>query len=69
MGGDEVTGSVKSSVKTAQAAPHMVVQTFRGAVEAAPSIASRVKEDLIMLQESRKAAKAKKASAQPQAAA
>ncbi len=65
---DTMTGSARRSVKTAQAAPHMVVKMVRGAVEAAPEIATRVKEDIIMLQETRKASKAKKAAA-PQAQA
>jgi hypothetical protein len=65
---ETMTGSARRSVKTAQSAPHMVIKMVRGAVEAAPEIASRVKEDIIMLQETRKASKAKKAAA-PQAQA
>jgi len=60
---DTLTGAGRTSVKTAQAAPHMVVKLVKGAVEAAPEIATRVKEDLVMLQETRKAAKAKKQAA------
>ena len=36
----------------------MVVKIVRGAVEAAPEMATRVKEDILTLQETRRAAKA-----------
>jgi hypothetical protein len=52
----------KGSSDKARQAPHMVVQMFRSAVDAAPAVAARVKEDVTMIREMRKAKK----SAQPQ---
>jgi len=53
-------GTAKATAKAATQSPHMVIGLVRGAVTAAPSVAAKVKEDLILLQETRKASKAKK---------
>jgi predicted nucleotide-binding protein (sugar kinase/HSP70/actin superfamily) len=52
----------KGSSEKARQAPHMVVQMFRSAVDAAPVVAARVKEDVTLIRQMRKAKKA----AQPQ---
>jgi predicted nucleotide-binding protein (sugar kinase/HSP70/actin superfamily) len=54
-------GTAKATAKVASSSPHLVVNMFKDAVEAAPGIAAKVKEDLVLLQETRKAKKAKKA--------
>jgi predicted nucleotide-binding protein (sugar kinase/HSP70/actin superfamily) len=61
---ERLTGAGKKSAQLAQQSPHMIVKIFKGAVEAAPDVAKRVKLDAQLLVEARKAAKAKK-KAQP----
>ena len=51
------TSFVKGSSEKARQAPHMVVQLFQSAVEAAPQVAARVKEDVSLIREMRKAKK------------
>jgi predicted nucleotide-binding protein (sugar kinase/HSP70/actin superfamily) len=63
---ERLTGTAKKSRAAAEAAPHMVVKIVRGAAQAAPEVAARVKEDVILYRETRKAAKAK--AAKPAAA-
>ena len=41
----------------AKATPHMVVHVFETAVKEAPSFAARVKEDVLLFRETRKAKK------------
>jgi predicted nucleotide-binding protein (sugar kinase/HSP70/actin superfamily) len=53
-------GTARATAKAATGSPQAVVGIVRGAVDKAPSVAARVKEDLILLQETRKASKAKK---------
>jgi predicted nucleotide-binding protein (sugar kinase/HSP70/actin superfamily) len=63
-------GTAKATAKAATESPEKVKKMFQGAVTAAPTVAAKVKEDLILLQETRKAAKAKKhAAASEQASA
>jgi hypothetical protein len=50
-------GLAKRSTETARKSPHMVVQMFRSAVEAAPEVAARVKEDMAIYREQRRAKK------------
>jgi hypothetical protein len=52
----------RRSTETARKSPHMVVQLVRSAVQAAPDVAARVKEDLTMYREIRRG-RAKKAEA------
>ncbi len=47
----------KVSSATARKSPHLVLGVFRGAVQAAPELASRVKEDVLAYRESRRAKK------------
>jgi predicted nucleotide-binding protein (sugar kinase/HSP70/actin superfamily) len=63
-----LAGLVKRSSETARKSPHMVVQMFRTAVEAAPEVAAKVKEDVVLYRQMRreKGAGATK-TAQPQA--
>jgi predicted nucleotide-binding protein (sugar kinase/HSP70/actin superfamily) len=62
-----LAGLLQRSSEKARQSPHMVVQMFKSAVEAAPEVAARVKEDVGLYREMRRAkgAGAKK-SAQPQ---
>jgi hypothetical protein len=63
-------GTAKATAKVATESPEKVKKMLQGAVTAAPTVAAKVKEDLILLQETRKAAKAKKhAAANDQASA
>ncbi len=50
---------LKRSGEAARKSPHMVVAMVKGAVEAAPEVAARVKEDVLLFRESRKAKAAK----------
>ena len=59
-----VAGLVKRSSETARKSPHLVVELFRTAVEKAPEVAARVKEDVTVYRETRRA---KKAEQQPRA--
>jgi predicted nucleotide-binding protein (sugar kinase/HSP70/actin superfamily) len=59
----KLLGTAKATVKAASESPHLVVNAFHGAVEAAPGLAAKLKEDVILLQETRKASKAKKKAA------
>ena len=52
------TAFVKGSSDKARQAPHMVVELFRSAATAAPQVAARVKEDVTLLREMRRAKKA-----------
>ncbi len=54
----------KRSGETARQSPHMVIAMFRSAVEAAPDVAARVKEDVALFREVRRG-KAKKGDSQP----
>jgi hypothetical protein len=49
---------VRRSSEAAKQSPHMVVALVRSAVEAAPEMAARVKEDVALLREARKAKRA-----------
>jgi predicted nucleotide-binding protein (sugar kinase/HSP70/actin superfamily) len=55
-------GTAKATAKVATDSPHVVLEMFKDAVETAPSVAARLKEDIILLQETRKAKKAKKSA-------
>ncbi len=46
---------VQRSGEAARKSPHMVVAMVRSAVEAAPEVAAKVKEDVILFRESRRA--------------
>jgi predicted nucleotide-binding protein (sugar kinase/HSP70/actin superfamily) len=48
-------GTAKASRAMAKSAPHMVVSFVKGAVESAPSVAARVKEDVAIFREMRRA--------------
>jgi hypothetical protein len=61
-------GTAKATAKVATDSPHLVMNLFQNAVTAAPGVAAKVKEDLILLQETRKASKAKKKAALEQTA-
>ncbi len=54
-----LTGTARRTKAMAEASPHMVIKLVRGAAQAAPEVAARVKEDLTILRETRKAAKQK----------
>jgi hypothetical protein len=59
-----LTALAERSTKAARQSPHMVVAMFKNAVEAAPEVAARVKEDVAMFREAKRA---KKRAAQPAA--
>ena len=61
-------GMLKRSSETARKSPHMVVQIVKSAVEAAPVVAARVKEDVTMYRELRRAKKSAPAQAMDAAA-
>jgi predicted nucleotide-binding protein (sugar kinase/HSP70/actin superfamily) len=54
---EKLAGLLKQSSETARKSPHMVVATFRRAVEAAPGVAARVKEDIAIYREVKRAKK------------
>jgi hypothetical protein len=56
---------VRSTTETARKSPHMVVALVKDAVEAAPEVAARLKEDVATFVEVRRAKKAGKGPAQP----
>lgn len=60
---DRVSGAATRSRAAAQVAPHMVVKLVRGAVESAPSVAAKVKEDIAIFREMKKAERAQKSKA------
>jgi predicted nucleotide-binding protein (sugar kinase/HSP70/actin superfamily) len=60
---EKLAGFAKRSTETARKSPHMVVAMFRSAVEAAPGVAARVKEDIAIYREVKRA---KKTEAKPQ---
>ena len=62
---ERLVGSVKKSREAAQQAPHMVIKLMRDAAQAAPTVAARVKEDLTIYREMKRAEKAQKSAAQP----
>jgi hypothetical protein len=53
---ERVQGLAKASSEAARKSPHMVVAVVRGAVESAPSVAARVKEDVALYAELRRSA-------------
>jgi hypothetical protein len=55
---DRITGLARRSSQTAKQSPHMVVALFKNAVEAAPEVAARVKQDVLLYRELRRAKKA-----------
>jgi predicted nucleotide-binding protein (sugar kinase/HSP70/actin superfamily) len=57
---DRLSESATKTAKVLEASPQALLTLVRGAVQAAPSVAARVKEDLTILRETRRAAKAKK---------
>jgi hypothetical protein len=57
----------RSSKSALQQSPHMVVQLFKSAVEAAPEVAARVKEDVALYREVRRAKKGSTSAAMPSA--
>jgi len=67
---DRLLGTAKATAKAATDSPHIVLNMWKDVVTAAPTVAAKVKEDLILLQETRTAkkaaAKAKKSSAAPE---
>jgi predicted nucleotide-binding protein (sugar kinase/HSP70/actin superfamily) len=50
-----VSEFMKRSTDAARKSPHMVVALVKGAVEAAPEVAAKVKEDVLLFRESRRA--------------
>lgn len=64
-----LTLTAKATAKAATDSPRVVREALTGAVKAAPSVAARLKEDLLLLDETRKAARAKKRAALPEASA
>jgi hypothetical protein len=58
----------KRSTETARRSPHMVVEFVKSAVEAAPEVAARMKEDVSIFREQRRAKKAEPARAMDAAA-
>lgn len=65
---DRALGLFKRSTDAAKSTPHMVVTFVKAAVAEAPSVAAKVKEDLLILAEERKRAKAKKSQEVAEAA-
>src|SRR5580700_3054621 len=57
---DRLSESATKTAKVLEASPQALLTLVRGAVQAAPSVAARVKEDITILRETRRAAKAKK---------
>src|SRR5580658_3109431 len=57
---DRLSESATKTAKVLEASPQALLTLVRGAVQAAPSVAARVKEDITILRETRHAAKAKK---------
>ncbi len=53
-----LAGLAQRSTETARRSPHMVVQLVKSAVDAAPGVAARVKEDVAIYRELRRAKKA-----------
>lgn len=62
--GAALRGTATKSYKAAQKSPHMIIKLVSDAREAAPTVAARVREDVALFAETRKAAKAK-AKARP----
>jgi hypothetical protein len=60
-----VAKAVTQSRKAAEDAPHMVVKLVRSAVAQAPEVAARVKEDIAIYREQKRAQKKAAATAQP----
>ena len=65
---DRITGFTKKSREVVRSSPHMVITLAQATVKNAPEVAKRVREDVILFQETRKATKAAKKAA-PQASA
>jgi len=59
-----IVGAFTRGAKAAKSAPHLVVTFAKKAVEEAPGLVARVKEDVIILTEERRRTKAKKADAE-----
>jgi hypothetical protein len=64
-----VTGTALRSRELAQKSPHLVVKMVQGAIESAPEVAARVKQDVAAFQEDRKAKRAQRRSASASASA
>lgn len=64
---DRALAIAKQSSDAARKGPHMVVSFVKNAVESAPEVAARVKEDVAIYREMSKAAKAKKVAGAPRA--
>jgi predicted nucleotide-binding protein (sugar kinase/HSP70/actin superfamily) len=60
---ERLEGLAKASTETAKKSPHMVIAMVRSAVESAPSVAARVKEDVALYSELRRQNRGKKAGA------
>jgi len=63
---DRIAGLAKRSSDTARKSPHMVVQMFKSAVEAAPEVAAKVKEDVVLYRQMRRAKDPNGKKSQPQ---
>jgi predicted nucleotide-binding protein (sugar kinase/HSP70/actin superfamily) len=66
---DTARAMAKRSSETARKSPHMVVAFVKGAVEAAPEVAAKVKEDVVLYREIRRAKKKGDGAAQAMEAA
>jgi predicted nucleotide-binding protein (sugar kinase/HSP70/actin superfamily) len=64
-----LSGSAKRTAKVVEETPHMVLTFVREAALAAPSVAARVKEDLVLLRETHKAKKTAAKTTEVQASA
>jgi hypothetical protein len=60
-----LSGGAQATAKAIESSPHKVLSFVRSAVEAAPSVAALLKEDVSILRETRKAKKAAELSAPP----
>jgi predicted nucleotide-binding protein (sugar kinase/HSP70/actin superfamily) len=59
---DRAIGTVVRSKEIAQKSPHMVVAFVKGAVQQAPEVAARVKEDVLLFRDARRSQKVKQAT-------
>jgi predicted nucleotide-binding protein (sugar kinase/HSP70/actin superfamily) len=66
---DAAKKTLTRSRDAARTSPHMVVKLVQGAVRSAPELASRVKEDVAIFREVRRAEKARRSAVAPQATA
>jgi len=65
---DRIGGLARRSSAAARKSPHMVVAIFKNAVQAAPEVAARVKEDITLVRELRRGKKAQPVRAMDAAA-